>query len=667
MLRAIIETEITLCALAAACLFGLSFGHGRQLRNLLLAGGAAAARGDRSRVVRDPGIHRPRLSGNPHRRIRCSARCSWRTGLVVGASIGPERKLPAGPPASARDDRRQPGRLPRIAELGGLLLRSRLTSGGGMTGHDFEAATDHPIGLVLAVMAAGLVAFAAVRTVGGDRTNRDGVTLLLGAAMIMFVGARLNYLVLPTPGIGWVTAREGLRILAYGLFFAAALRQEATIRRTIANSAAAAERRRIARDLHDGLAQDLAFIAAHGARIAQEAGEDHPLAIAARRALAVSRGAIADLSASEAPDGDGGASPGGRRARGSLRRPHLGRRRRRRAPPRGPRGRGSHRPRGDRQRGQGARLRTSWSRSTRSGESFVLRVLDDGVGIGDRAQGAPGLRPTGHARARRVARRRPDRPPGAATAARSSRWCSREPVRVLIAHHGLDARAASGWRSARRPRSAARPATPSRRSWRPSAFSPTSASSAGTSPGGGLAAIHGILERRARHLGRRAVRAARRGGSAGRRPGRRGRLSAGKPRRGAAAPRRARGGRARGSGAAGHGPRADPRAAQRHRAGRRHRARGAGARDAAARPHHGRRSPRGWRSRRSRFAGTSPTSMRKLGVEQPRGADEPGPWRRSIIRGRHGSTAPAGSTPPARMRPPSADARRPNATADCAV
>jgi signal transduction histidine kinase len=61
------------------------------------------------------------------------------------------------------------------------------------------------------------------------------------------------------------------------------------------------ERRRIARDLHDGLAQDLAFIAAHGDRIAREAGEDHPLAVAARRALAVSRGAIADLSATEAP------------------------------------------------------------------------------------------------------------------------------------------------------------------------------------------------------------------------------------------------------------------------------------------------------------------------------------------------------------------------------
>jgi signal transduction histidine kinase len=92
-----------------------------------------------------------------------------------------------------------------------------------------------------------------------------------------------------------------LRLAAFVLILAAALKQEAANRHMIAHRAAAEERRRIARDLHDGLAQDLAFIAAHGDRIAREIGEEHPLAIAARRALAVSRGAIAELSASDAP------------------------------------------------------------------------------------------------------------------------------------------------------------------------------------------------------------------------------------------------------------------------------------------------------------------------------------------------------------------------------
>jgi len=78
-------------------------------------------------------------------------------------------------------------------------------------------------------------------------------------------------------------------------------RQDAEFRREIADAATARERSRIARDLHDGLAQDLAFIAAHGDRLADEKGADHPLAVAARRALTVSRGAIAELSAAQAP------------------------------------------------------------------------------------------------------------------------------------------------------------------------------------------------------------------------------------------------------------------------------------------------------------------------------------------------------------------------------
>jgi signal transduction histidine kinase len=163
------------------------------------------------------------------------------------------------------------------------------------------AAIHHPLGVLFAVGTAALLTMAAVKMAAIERDAAKDVSLLLAAAMIAFAAVGLNYLVLPTPEIGWVTAREALRLVGYGLILAAAVRQEAAIRRAIAQAAAAQERRRIARDLHDGLAQDLAFIAAHGDRIAREAGQNHPLAVAARRALAVSRGAIADLSASQAP------------------------------------------------------------------------------------------------------------------------------------------------------------------------------------------------------------------------------------------------------------------------------------------------------------------------------------------------------------------------------
>ncbi len=68
--------------------------------------------------------------------------------------------------------------------------------------------------------------------------------------------------------------------------------------------AVTAERERIARDMHDGLAQDLAYIIAQGQRRGLELGPDHPVMVAARRALAGVRGAIADLTASEAPSAE---------------------------------------------------------------------------------------------------------------------------------------------------------------------------------------------------------------------------------------------------------------------------------------------------------------------------------------------------------------------------
>jgi signal transduction histidine kinase len=92
----------------------------------------------------------------------------------------------------------------------------------------------------------------------------------------------------------------GLAALVGARMIHARPQREAEVRRQIAEAATARERSRIARDLHDGLAQDLAFIAAHGDRLAGEMGAEHPLAIAARRALAISRGAIAELSAPEA-------------------------------------------------------------------------------------------------------------------------------------------------------------------------------------------------------------------------------------------------------------------------------------------------------------------------------------------------------------------------------
>ena len=84
----------------------------------------------------------------------------------------------------------------------------------------------------------------------------------------------------------WVGVRSRRRRRIDDLRLAAALKQE---------------RQRLARDLHDGLAQDLAFIAVYAQGLEPDLGDQHPLVIAARRALGASRGLMADLAARSAP------------------------------------------------------------------------------------------------------------------------------------------------------------------------------------------------------------------------------------------------------------------------------------------------------------------------------------------------------------------------------
>lgn len=124
---------------------------------------------------------------------------------------------------------------------------------------------------------------------------------LLAGASFLLTAVRLQYVAVPVVAANWITPADALRVVIYGLLVAVALREHVRARSTHEYAMLHAERTRIARDLHDGIAQDLAVIATQGRRLIPQLGDEHPLAIAARRALAVARGAILDLSASQAP------------------------------------------------------------------------------------------------------------------------------------------------------------------------------------------------------------------------------------------------------------------------------------------------------------------------------------------------------------------------------
>jgi len=163
-----------------------------------------------------------------------------------------------------------------------------------------QGAIQHPVALTVELVAAAVLVASALAFLRRGRRGEPRCRLLAGAAFLL-AAARLQYLALPSVATDWITPREGLRVAAYALLLGSAYWEHALRRRARAFAAIKSERERIARDLHDGLAQDLACIAAQGQRLGAELEPEHPLMIAARHALATSRGVIADLSASAAP------------------------------------------------------------------------------------------------------------------------------------------------------------------------------------------------------------------------------------------------------------------------------------------------------------------------------------------------------------------------------
>ncbi len=179
------------------------------------------------------------------------------------------------------------------AALAGLLLGPLLLGHGGAA---LPSLRGHLAASALCILASALLGSSAVRLASRDDQGvPDAPAGVLATAAVLLAAAGLYELVGGLAATGTVDPTQLPSVCAFALVLLAATRHEPLARVRVAEAAALAERRRVARDLHDGLAQDLAFIAAHGPALSEELGDDHPLVIAARRALAVSRSTIADL------------------------------------------------------------------------------------------------------------------------------------------------------------------------------------------------------------------------------------------------------------------------------------------------------------------------------------------------------------------------------------
>jgi signal transduction histidine kinase len=155
----------------------------------------------------------------------------------------------------------------------------------------------HPL-LAAQVVCTVFLAVAAVGFARKAERTGDGLLKWLAPAAALAAVGRANYSLFPSLYTQWVYVGDLPRFGAHLLLLGGVIREIGRYQRGVAELAALDERRRIARELHDGVAQELAFVATQARLFATSPSsvEIKYLAAAAERALEESRRAIALLA-----------------------------------------------------------------------------------------------------------------------------------------------------------------------------------------------------------------------------------------------------------------------------------------------------------------------------------------------------------------------------------
>ncbi|GAC1318833.1 MAG: hypothetical protein NVSMB25_08750 [Thermoleophilaceae bacterium] len=164
---------------------------------------------------------------------------------------------------------------------------------------DHPRVVGHPALLSAWLLAALLSLAAGLGLAGRGRRERDELFAWLGLASFLSALASVGFFLYPSRFSPWLFVGDYLIVALLIALLVGVAREIAVYQRGIAGAATLEERRRLARELHDGLAQELAFISTQ-TRWLLSSGPDRrrleQLARAAERALDESRSAIRALT-----------------------------------------------------------------------------------------------------------------------------------------------------------------------------------------------------------------------------------------------------------------------------------------------------------------------------------------------------------------------------------
>ncbi|HEX4931346.1 MAG TPA: ATP-binding protein [Gaiellaceae bacterium] len=220
--------------------------------------------------------------------------------VLTYASFAPERRLARPERAAVAALSGCCGAIALVAISGATVLRdlpAALPAGFGPEHASGPQLVGHPVLLATQIVSVLLFAAAAIGFTRRGEQWDDGLRRWFGVAATLAAAARLNYFLFPSLYSEWVYTGDIFRLGFYLVVLVAAAHEIRSYWHSLADNAVLEERRRMARDLHDGLAQELAFIASEARSLNRgDAVALRQIATAAERALDESRRAIAALT-----------------------------------------------------------------------------------------------------------------------------------------------------------------------------------------------------------------------------------------------------------------------------------------------------------------------------------------------------------------------------------